>query len=166
MFWGSQKQHKTTPCNTDAHLAVWLAIYCDFSLVSLVPKRHKSIRFVCFLVHILVGFVLWRRIYDLQAGKATNFRDRGNLNSLTGKRHYYSTMNIFNFFFQLSDRFIMRLTIIIALIGLTVVSSCRVEYNGCSVPRHLPKPWINTMTPSCNKHDVCYYCVSNFYLNG
>ncbi|KAK2558756.1 Conodipine-P3 [Acropora cervicornis] len=59
---------------------------------------------------------------------------------------------------QLSDRFIMRLTIIIALIGLTVVSSCRVEYNGCSVPRHLPKPWINTMTPSCNKHDVCYYC--------
>ena len=96
-----------------------------------------------------------------------NFRDRGNLNSLTGKRHYYSTMNIFKIsFFQLSDRFIMRLTIIIAFIGLAAGSNCPVVQNGCSVPRHLPKPWINTMTPSCNKHDVCYYCVSNFYLNG
>lgn len=39
-------------------------------------------------------------------------------------------------------------------------SDCKINANGCSVPLGLPAPYKKTFTPACDKHDVCYYCVS------
>lgn len=33
--------------------------------------------------------------------------------------------------------------------------------NGCSTPLWLPVPFKKAFTPSCNRHDVCYRCVSS-----
>lgn len=43
---------------------------------------------------------------------------------------------------------------------VTSTSDCKIIANGCSVPLGLPAPYKKTFTPACNKHDVCYYCVS------
>lgn len=43
---------------------------------------------------------------------------------------------------------------------VTSTSDCKINANGCSVPLGLPAPYKKTFTPACNKHDVCYYCVS------
>ena len=32
--------------------------------------------------------------------------------------------------------------------------------DGCSVPDGLPRPFIELFTPECDKHDLCYDCVS------
>ena len=37
---------------------------------------------------------------------------------------------------------------------------CHVETNGCSIPKGVPRPFVETFTPACNRHDVCYRCVS------
>ena len=39
-------------------------------------------------------------------------------------------------------------------------SSCPVHINGCSIPCGLPFVYKTKFTPACNKHDVCYSCVS------
>ena len=39
-------------------------------------------------------------------------------------------------------------------------SNCPVIMNGCSIPGDLPFVYKELFTPACNKHDVCYYCVS------
>ncbi len=37
--------------------------------------------------------------------------------------------------------------------------------NGCSVPLGMAAPYKEQFTPACNKHDICYGCVSevNFF---
>ncbi|CAH3046364.1 unnamed protein product [Porites evermanni] len=35
---------------------------------------------------------------------------------------------------------------------------CHVETNGCSTPKGVPRPFVETFTPACNRHDVCYRC--------
>ena len=37
---------------------------------------------------------------------------------------------------------------------------CYVHVNGCSIPGDLPFFYKKKFTPACNKHDVCYGCVS------
>ncbi|KAK3086241.1 hypothetical protein FSP39_015673 [Pinctada imbricata] len=32
--------------------------------------------------------------------------------------------------------------------------------NGCSIPGQLPAPYKTDFTPACNRHDICYACVS------
>ena len=39
-------------------------------------------------------------------------------------------------------------------------TSCPVHINGCSIPCGLPFVYKTKFTPACNKHDVCYSCVS------
>ena len=34
--------------------------------------------------------------------------------------------------------------------------------NGCSVPLGMNAPYKDQFTPACNKHDICYGCVSIF----
>lgn len=34
------------------------------------------------------------------------------------------------------------------------------QANGCSVPLGIEAPFKRQFTPSCNKHDICYGCVS------
>ena len=42
----------------------------------------------------------------------------------------------------------------------TESAQCHVETNGCSIPKGVPRPFVETFTPACNRHDVCYRCVS------
>ena len=37
--------------------------------------------------------------------------------------------------------------------------------NGCSVPLGLDTPFKKTFTEACNKHDICYGCVSSLDIN-
>ena len=43
-----------------------------------------------------------------------------------------------------------------------VLSSCPadVHVNGCSIPLNAPFPYKELFKPVCNRHDVCYICVS------
>ena len=36
--------------------------------------------------------------------------------------------------------------------------------NGCSVPLGMDAPYKTSFTPACNKHDICYGCVSTFLV--
>ncbi len=36
--------------------------------------------------------------------------------------------------------------------------------NGCSIPLGAPFPYKKQFKPACDKHDVCYECVSKVYL--
>ncbi len=35
--------------------------------------------------------------------------------------------------------------------------------NGCSVPLGMTAPYKEQFTPACNKHDICYGCVSKAF---
>ena len=35
--------------------------------------------------------------------------------------------------------------------------------NGCSVPLGINAPYKKDFTPACNKHDICYGCVSAYF---
>ena len=37
--------------------------------------------------------------------------------------------------------------------------------NGCSVPLGINAPYKNDFTPACNKHDICYGCVSSCFIS-
>ena len=37
--------------------------------------------------------------------------------------------------------------------------------NGCSVPLGINAPYKADFTPACNKHDICYGCVSTFFMS-
>ena len=61
----------------------------------------------------------------------------------------------------------MRSEILVVLDMVLLVSAlktespqCHVETNGCSIPKGVPRPFVETFTPACNRHDVCYRCVS------
>lgn len=41
---------------------------------------------------------------------------------------------------------------------------CTDHSNGCSIPGNLPFFYKATFTPSCDRHDVCYRCVSTWVL--
>ena len=63
--------------------------------------------------------------------------------------------------------FIMRSEILVVLEMVLLASAlktespqCHVETNGCSIPKGVPRPFVETFTPACNRHDVCYRCVS------
>ena len=65
-------------------------------------------------------------------------------------------------------RKILCLLIFISVILLKVNSSA-LGTNGCSIPFGLPFFYKKEFTRACNKHDVCYSCVSirilSFHLN-
>ena len=46
--------------------------------------------------------------------------------------------------------------------GLFAISECGAHghVNGCSVPGDLPYFYKDHFKPACNKHDICYGCVS------
>lgn len=52
------------------------------------------------------------------------------------------------------------------VLGLLLFSSLNLEVkgycvtNGCSIPGNLPFPYKRYFNKACNKHDVCYACVS------
>ena len=57
---------------------------------------------------------------------------------------------------------------ILALTGYTqtqCIADSRV--NGCSIPLGLPFYYKREFTPSCHKHDICYFCVSTtvYYID-
>ena len=59
----------------------------------------------------------------------------------------------------------MRVTIFLVLGMLLMLSSIEevkayCDYNGCSIPGNLPPGYKSRFTPACNKHYVCYACVS------
>ena len=50
---------------------------------------------------------------------------------------------------------------ILALTGYTQAGCITKQYvNGCSIPFRFQFYYKREFTPSCNKHDVCYSCVS------
>lgn len=55
---------------------------------------------------------------------------------------------------------------VLVLLMLSITSlqakTCEVlkKTNGCSIPFGLPFPFKKDFTGACNKHDVCYECVS------
>ncbi|ESO98368.1 hypothetical protein LOTGIDRAFT_159173 [Lottia gigantea] len=87
--------------------------------------------------------------------------DRQNLGSLFCKvfsGSYYGMK-----FFDSSTR--MRLSLVFGvciaagLVGLVTAQCNRNgDINGCSIPFGLPLPFKQKFTPSCYKHDVCYFC--------
>jgi len=41
---------------------------------------------------------------------------------------------------------------------------CYIKVDGCSTPGNLPFFYKTKFTPACNKHDVCYTCVSHEFV--
>ena len=50
---------------------------------------------------------------------------------------------------------------------LSVEENCDADAyaDGCSVPLGLDTPFKKTFTKACNKHDICYGCVSSSDIN-
>ena len=60
-------------------------------------------------------------------------------------------------------KIILQLSMLLLLAATTeIASTCDLKPNGCSIPAKYKKwvGWKGTFTPACNKHDVCYFCVS------
>lgn len=51
--------------------------------------------------------------------------------------------------------------IIFLAIAANVSRSCRLETDGCSTPVK-NVPFVEVFTPACDRHDICYRCVSIF----
>ena len=71
--------------------------------------------------------------------------------------------------FFIQQNFAMRLTIFVVFCALLMLPlnqevEARCYTNGCSVPGNLPYFYKRRFTPACNKHDVCYACVRDFYV--
>ena len=67
----------------------------------------------------------------------------------------------------------MAYTALLLTFGLVVVEfkfcSCRVceadrNTNGCSTPMGMNAPFKREFTPACDKHDICYGCVSTCFV--
>ena len=67
----------------------------------------------------------------------------------------------------------MAYTALLLTFGLVVVEfkfcSCKVceadrNTNGCSTPMGMNAPFKREFTPACDKHDICYGCVSTCFV--
>ncbi|ESO98366.1 hypothetical protein LOTGIDRAFT_159171 [Lottia gigantea] len=76
---------------------------------------------------------------------------------------YYRLRIVLLQFFDSSTRMRLSLVfgvcIVAGLVGLVTAQCNRNgDINGCSIPFGLPLPFKQKFTPSCYKHDVCYFC--------
>ena len=54
------------------------------------------------------------------------------------------------------------LAVVLSMVAVTAVygDMCDLYANGCSIPFGLSFTYKTLFTPSCNRHDICYGCVS------
>ena len=56
---------------------------------------------------------------------------------------------------------LLLLVVVVYGSGVTEESCETIKHtNGCSTPLWLPMPYKKDFEAACNKHDVCYHCVS------
>ena len=58
--------------------------------------------------------------------------------------------------------------IVLAVLAGIVNGECEADnhVNGCSIPFDAPVAYKTDFVQACNRHDVCYYCVSTFTCAG
>lgn len=115
------------------------------------------------LRNVLIAFLMW-----FKKKKKSNTSVRDKIVSMK----YQNFKVCWTFCFIKTLRSLNRylgilLTTVIGFVLSTDICKSRApagHVNGCSVPSFLPHPFIRVFTPSCDKHDVCYDCVSTAML--